>query len=102
MQTKIVGADSLPSADLQTNLQTQGVPAASNLVSSQGSEVAIQVCGTGTFAEASSTTCTACDAGSASPVVGATSHITCQSCSAGAFANAAASTCTRPHAPSHG
>jgi hypothetical protein len=94
VDTKIVGADSLSSIDLNLNLQGQGVPQASNLVSNQNSEVLIMQCGTGTFAEADASTCTSCAAGTASAVLGAVSHVTCQSCAAGGFSNTAASVCT--------
>jgi hypothetical protein len=95
VQVKIVGAnDTLQQSSLNQELASQNLSTAFIISASTGSEVFIQQCGAGTYAEGSSTVCTACAAGTASPVVGATTRLTCQTCSPGAYALQQSSTCT--------
>lgn len=97
VQVKIVGADddtTIEQNSLNQELQAQNLSTAVVISASVGSEILIQECGTGTYAEGSSTICVACAAGTASPTVGATSRLTCQTCSPGAYALQQSSTCT--------
>lgn len=79
---------------LNQQLQAQNLSTATVISSSLSSQVAVQQCGTGTYAETSSTVCQLCAAGTASPVVGATNRFTCQTCSPGSWSLTQSSTCT--------
>ena len=92
--TEIKGALALPPAELNTGLQDQGMSQASGLTAFTRSELSASQCDVGTYAEGQATSCTACAAGTASPVKGATTHFTCQACAAGGFSLSAASACT--------
>lgn len=95
VETKIVGADQpLVQESLNTQLESNDVPPAMTIVSAAGDEVVIQECARGTYTEGSATSCIDCAAGTASDVLGATTHLTCQTCSAGAFSASASSQCT--------
>jgi hypothetical protein len=79
---------------LNQQLQAQNLSTATVISSSLSSQVAVQQCGTGTYAEVSSTVCQQCAAGTASPVVGATDRFTCQTCSPGSWSLTQSSSCT--------
>jgi len=98
VQVKILNAtenSTIEQGSLNQQLAAQNLSEAVVISASTGSEVVIQECGVGTYAEGSSTVCALCAAGTASPVVGATTRFTCQTCSPGAFAQQQASTCTQ-------
>ena len=80
---------------LNPNLLQNSVPAASAISSNTGDQVLVIECDAGSFAEGGASTCTSCAAGTASSVVGATTHLTCQACSAGSFSAEAASSCSQ-------
>jgi hypothetical protein len=80
---------------LNPSLQQHNVPTASALSSQSGSDVLVVECGVGSFAEGGATSCTSCAAGTASPVIGATTHQTCQACSSGSFSGEASSLCSQ-------
>jgi len=98
VQVKIVNAgdnSTVEQGSLNQQLASQNLSSAVVVSASTGSEVFIQQCPVGTYAEGGSTVCTACAAGTASPVVGATSRFTCQTCSPGSFAAAQSPSCTQ-------
>ena len=95
VEVKIIGAEApLDQQSLNTELVVNNVPAALTIMSASGSEVVIQECARGTYAEGSATSCVDCSAGSASAILGANTRLACQTCSAGAFSSQAASQCT--------
>ena len=95
IDTKIIGVDvPLDQETLNTELTGNSVPAALTVVSESGSQIVIQECAMGTYAEGSATSCVDCSAGSASAMLGAKTQLACQTCSAGAFSSQAASQCT--------
>jgi hypothetical protein len=95
IDTKIIGADApLEQQTLNSQLADNSVPSAMTIQSSSGEEVIVQQCSRGTYTEGAATSCIDCAAGTASDVLGATTHLTCQTCSAGAFSSQAASQCT--------
>lgn len=98
VEVKIVNAgenSTIEQGSLNQQLVAQNLSTAVVISASTGSEVLIQQCGVGTYAEGSSTVCAICAAGTASPVVGAISRFTCQTCSPGSFAQQQSSTCTQ-------
>jgi hypothetical protein len=95
IDTKILGAASIPSSDtLNQNFQNASLPPASNIQSQQSNEIIVQVCQPGTFAEGNASSCSACPAGTASNITASTSHTNCQTCSAGSWALQQAATCS--------
>jgi len=87
--------DSLDQNTLNQQLFTQNLSSATIVASSEGSLILIQQCGVGTYAEGSSTTCTACPAGTASNIIGATTRLTCQTCSPGNYSFEQAAVCSQ-------
>lgn len=80
---------------LNPSLIGHSVPAASGVASETGDQVLVVECQAGSFAEGGSSTCTNCAAGTASAVVGATTHLTCQSCNSGSFSAEGSTQCSQ-------
>jgi len=81
-------------SNLNQELESQQLPTVQEFQSAQGQEILIEQCPRGTYAEGSTTVCTDCAAGTASPLLGAASRFDCQICSAGSYAVQKSSTCT--------
>jgi len=97
VQVKIIDADedsNIEQGSLNQQLANQNLSSAVVVSAESGSELLIQQCPTGTYAEGSSTVCSQCAAGTASPVIGATTHLTCQTCSPGTFSLVQSATCS--------
>jgi hypothetical protein len=97
VEIKIVNAvanTTLQQNNLNQQLQTQNLSTVEVVSSSSGTELGIQQCPTGTYAEGASTVCEKCAAGTASPVLGATTRFSCQTCFPGTWSLQQASTCT--------
>ena len=97
VEIKIVNAvanTTLQQNNLNQQLQTQNLSTVEVVSSSAGTELGIQQCPTGTYAEGASTVCEKCAAGTASPLLGATTRFACQTCFPGSWSLQQASTCT--------
>ena len=97
VEIKIMNAGSnttIQESNLNQELQTQNLSTVEVVSSSSGTELGIQQCPTGTYAEGASTVCEKCAAGTASPLLGATTRFACQTCFPGSWSHQQASTCT--------
>lgn len=97
VEIKIMNAEAnttLQESNLNQQLQTQNLSTVEVVSSSSGTELGVQQCPTGTYSEGASTVCEKCAAGTASPILGATTRFACQTCFPGTWSLQQSSTCT--------